>query len=27
VVPSTDRRGDWYVRRLSKQVATGDTLA
>ena len=26
VVPSTDRRGDWYVRRLSKQVATGDTL-
>ena len=27
VVPSADRRGDWYVRRLSKQVATGDTLA
>ena len=27
VVPSTDRRGDWYVRRLSKQVVTGDTLA
>ena len=27
VVPSADRRGDWYVRRLSKQVVTGDTLA
>jgi acyl-CoA synthetase (NDP forming) len=27
VVPSADRRGEWYVRRLSKQVATGDTLA
>ena len=26
VVPSADRRGDWYVRRLSKQVVTGDTL-
>jgi acyl-CoA synthetase (NDP forming)/GNAT superfamily N-acetyltransferase len=27
VVPSADRRGDWYVRRLSKQVPAGDTLA
>ena len=27
IVPSADRRGDWYVRRLSKQVVTGDTLA
>ncbi|MGH3456679.1 GNAT family N-acetyltransferase [Aeromicrobium sp.] len=26
VVPSADRRGDWYVRRLSKQVPSGDTL-
>lgn len=26
VVPSTDRRGDWYVRRLSQPGATGDTL-
>jgi acyl-CoA synthetase (NDP forming)/RimJ/RimL family protein N-acetyltransferase len=27
VVPSADRRGEWYVRRLSQQVAPGDTLA
>ncbi len=27
VVPSANRRGDWYVRRLSQQVPTGDTLA
>ena len=26
VVPSADRRGEWYVRRLSRQVVTGDTL-
>ncbi|WP_230973362.1 bifunctional acetate--CoA ligase family protein/GNAT family N-acetyltransferase [Aeromicrobium terrae] len=27
VVPSADRRGDWYVRRLSQPAVTGDTLA
>ncbi|MEO6605540.1 MAG: acetate--CoA ligase family protein, partial [Aeromicrobium sp.] len=27
VVPSADRRGEWYVRRLSRPGATGDTLA
>jgi acyl-CoA synthetase (NDP forming)/RimJ/RimL family protein N-acetyltransferase len=27
VVPSADRRGEWYVRRLSQPAATGDTLA
>ena len=27
VVPSTDRRGEWYVRRLSRPAAPGDTLA
>ncbi|MGJ9423355.1 bifunctional acetate--CoA ligase family protein/GNAT family N-acetyltransferase [Aeromicrobium sp. CF3.5] len=27
VVPSTDRRGEWYVRRLSRPAAAGDTLA
>ena len=27
VVPSTDRRGEWYVRRLSRPSPTGDTLA
>jgi acyl-CoA synthetase (NDP forming) len=26
VVPSADRRGDWYVRRLSQPAVTGDTL-
>ena len=26
VVPSTDRRGEWYVRRLSRPASTGDTL-
>lgn len=27
VVPSADRRGEWYVRRLSQPASTGDTLA
>ncbi len=27
VVPSTDKRGEWYVRRLSRPSAPGDTLA
>ncbi|MFC5678930.1 bifunctional GNAT family N-acetyltransferase/acetate--CoA ligase family protein [Aeromicrobium endophyticum] len=27
VLPSADRRGEWYVRRLSQPAATGDTLA
>jgi acyl-CoA synthetase (NDP forming)/RimJ/RimL family protein N-acetyltransferase len=27
VVPSADRRGEWYVRRLSRVSASGDTLA
>jgi acyl-CoA synthetase (NDP forming)/GNAT superfamily N-acetyltransferase len=27
VVPSADRRGEWYVRRLSQPAASGDTLA
>jgi acyl-CoA synthetase (NDP forming)/GNAT superfamily N-acetyltransferase len=26
VVPSTDRRGEWYVRRLSRPASLGDTL-
>jgi len=26
VVPSADRRGEWYVRRLSQPASTGDTL-
>ena len=26
VVPSADRRGEWYVRRLSQPGTTGDTL-
>lgn len=26
VVPSADRRGEWYVRRLSRPVLSGDTL-
>ncbi|MGA8850978.1 MAG: GNAT family N-acetyltransferase [Aeromicrobium sp.] len=26
VVPSSDRRGEWYVRRLSRPAAMGDTL-
>ena len=26
VVPSNDRRGEWYVRRLSKPVTSNDTL-
>ncbi|WP_293783031.1 acetate--CoA ligase family protein, partial [uncultured Aeromicrobium sp.] len=26
VVPSNDRRGEWYVRRLSRPVSSGDTL-
>ena len=27
VVPSADRRGEWYVRRLSQPASLGDTLA
>lgn len=27
VVPSADRRGEWYVRRLSQPASMGDTLA
>jgi acyl-CoA synthetase (NDP forming) len=27
VMPSADRRGEWYVRRLSQPATTGDTLA
>jgi acyl-CoA synthetase (NDP forming) len=27
VVPSADRRGEWYVRRLSQPASAGDTLA
>ena len=27
VVPSADRRGEWYVRRLSQPASSGDTLA
>jgi hypothetical protein len=27
VMPSADRRGEWYVRRLSQPAPTGDTLA
>ena len=27
VIPSADRRGEWYVRRLSQPASTGDTLA
>ncbi|MCW2830298.1 MAG: family N-acetyltransferase [Aeromicrobium sp.] len=27
VIPSADRRGEWYVRRLSQPAPTGDTLA
>ncbi|MGA8986441.1 GNAT family N-acetyltransferase [Aeromicrobium sp.] len=27
VMPSADRRGDWYVRRLSRSDSMGDTLA
>ncbi len=26
VMPSSDRRGEWYVRRLSRPAAMGDTL-
>ncbi|MEJ7633476.1 GNAT family N-acetyltransferase [Aeromicrobium sp.] len=27
VIPSADRRGEWYVRRLSQPASAGDTLA
>ncbi|MGZ8718499.1 MAG: acetate--CoA ligase family protein, partial [Aeromicrobium sp.] len=27
VIPSEDRRGEWYVRRLSQPAASGDTLS